>query len=573
MASMNRGLLAVVALVLSAPSLIGQQAPADFLLLNGKIFTSNSSQPFAEALAIRGDRIQAVGTAESVVAFAGPQTKRIDLGGRVVIPGINDAHYHFLPRPLAHQVAFDEQDPSWEVVKRKITTAVANTPKGTLINAVIGIAVLDDVDANRATLDRLAPSHPIQLTCFWGHCSIFNSAFMRKVGIPDKEPDPPGGFYTRDTGGRLTGRTIEYANFRLHATLQHMTPERVQLQDANRLFSEATRFGITSIQVMAIGSRDETAAIMRKAHSPIRIRVIDFPTFGPGERAEPPQFRDRNNVSINGVKWILDGDPIARTAAVREPYADSPNNHGREDFSEEQMERILRSALESDEPLLVHIVGDRTTEDFLKAMMATGGPAVWSRRRVRIEHGEGLLPDLVSKAKELGVIVVQNPTDFTLGKLFVTRYGREGAAQRQPFHSLLQAGIPIAIGSDGATTVPSSTAASFQPDTEINPYLNLMFAADDPFRPEESMTREQAIIAYTLTSAFAEFAEKDKGSLQRGKFADLAVLSQDIFQVKSEALPKTVSVLTMVGGKIVYDPKVLRVQGTSKSTDDSGNRK
>ena len=396
---------------------------------------------------------------------------------------------------------------------------------------------------------------------------------MRKVGIPDKEPDPPGGFYTRDTGGRLTGRTIEYANFRLHATLQHMTPERVQLQDANRLFSEATRFGITSIQVMAIGSRDETAAIMRKAHSPIRIRVIDFPTFGPGERAEPPQFRDRNNVSINGVKWILDGDPIARTAAVREPYADSPNNHGREDFSEEQMERILRSALESDEPLLVHIVGDRTTEDFLKAMMATGGPAVWSRRRVRIEHGEGLLPDLVSKAKELGVIVVQNPTDFTLGKLFVTRYGREGAAQRQPFHSLLQAGIPIAIGSDGATTVPSSTAASFQPDTEINPYLNLMFAADDPFRPEESMTREQAIIAYTLTSAFAEFAEKDKGSLQRGKFADLAVLSQDIFQVKSEALPKTVSVLTMVGGKIVYDPKVLRVQGTSKSTDDSGNRK
>jgi predicted amidohydrolase YtcJ len=274
----------------------------------------------------------------------------------------------------------------------------------------------------------------------------------------------------------------------------------------------------------------------------------------------PPHVRDRNNVSVNGLKWILDGDPLVRTAALREPYADSPQNRGREDFSEKEMETMLRESIRRDEPLLVHIVGDRATEDFLKAMMATGGPAVWSQRRVRIEHGEGLLPDLIPQAKDLCVIVVQNPTDFTLGKLFVKRYGTEGAAHRQPFHSLLQAGIPTAIGSDGATITRSSTSAPFQPDTEINPYLNIMFGANDPFRPEESMTREQTVIAYTLTAAFAEFAEKDKGSLEPGKFADLAVLSQDVFQVKSEDLPKTESVLTMVGGKIVYDAKVVSVQ-------------
>src|SRR5258706_14437120 len=119
MASMNRGFLAMVALVLSAPSLIGQQPPADFLLLNGKIFTSNSSQAFAEALAIRGDRIQAVWTAQRVVAVAGPQTKRINLCGRVVVPGVNDAHYHFFPRPLAHKIGFDQRESSLEVVKRE----------------------------------------------------------------------------------------------------------------------------------------------------------------------------------------------------------------------------------------------------------------------------------------------------------------------------------------------------------------------------------------------------------------------------------------------------------------------
>jgi predicted amidohydrolase YtcJ len=150
--------------------------------------------------------------------------------------------------------------------------------------------------------------------------------------------------------------------------------------------------------------------------------------------------------------------------------------------------------------------------------------------------------------------VVQNPTDFTLGTLFVMRYGKDRAAVNQPFGSILKAGIPLAIGSDGQTSTPDlPTDNSFRADTEINPYLNIMFATQDPFRPEESITREQAVIAYTLTSAYAEFAEKDQGSLECGKLADLAVLSQDIFEMQATDLPKTESLLTMVGGKIVYN--------------------
>jgi predicted amidohydrolase YtcJ len=138
----------------------------------------------------------------------------------------------------------------------------------------------------------------------------------------------------------------------------------------------------------------------------------------------------------------------------------------------------------------------------------------------------------------------------------MTRFGKERAAIGQPFGSLVKAGIPVAIGSDGQTGIGQAEHSKgdvLRADSEMNPYLNIMYAAHDPFRREESMTREQAVIAYTLTSAYAEFAEKDKGSLEPGKLADLAVLSQDIFAVPATELPRTESVLTMVGGKIVYD--------------------
>ena len=153
------------------------------------------------------------------------------------------------------------------------------------------------------------------------------------------------------------------------------------------------------------------------------------------------------------------------------------------------------------------------------------------------------MPDLVPRVRELGIIVVQNPTHLALGDLIVRRYGSERADQLQPLRSLLDAGIPLALGSDGPA----------------NPYLNIMLATIYPRKPREAITREQAVVAYTLTSAYAESAEKDKGSLEPGKLADLAVLSQDIFKAPADDLPKTESVLTMVGGKIVYDAKVLTV--------------
>jgi len=154
------------------------------------------------------------------------------------------------------------------------------------------------------------------------------------------------------------------------------------------------------------------------------------------------------------------------------------------------------------------------------------------------------MPDLIPRAKELGVIVVENPTHLALRDLLLKRYGPERTQQMFPFRSLLDAGIPLAFGSDGPN----------------NPYVNIMLASIYPGKPKEALTREQAVIAYTLTSAYAEFAEKDKGSLEPGKLADLAVLSQDIFTIPPHDLPKTESVLTLVGGKVVYDAHAVRMQ-------------
>jgi predicted amidohydrolase YtcJ len=229
---------------------------------------------------------------------------------------------------------------------------------------------------------------------------------------------------------------------------------------------------------------------------------------------------------------------------MREPYTDRPNTSGDLDFSQKEVETILRESLQSSEQLVLHVVGDRAVENVLNAMEATGGEKVWSSRRVRIEHGDGLMLDLLPRAKRLGVMVVRNPNLSTLGELFMKRFGKERTQKLIPLRSLLKSGIRVAIGSDGP----------------LNPCLNILMASTYDLNPAEAITREQAVIAYTLGSAWSEFAEKVKGTLEPGKLADLAVLSQHIFTVSKEALPNTESVLTMVGGKIAYDAKVVTLR-------------
>jgi predicted amidohydrolase YtcJ len=197
---------------------------------------------------------------------------------------------------------------------------------------------------------------------------------------------------------------------------------------------------------------------------------------------------------------------------------------------------MLRESIKFDDQLILHVSGTPAARAMLDAMENMGGSETWRNRRVRFEHGDGILPELLSRVKALGVIVVQNPSHLDLGELRTHTHFDSS----QPLRSLLAAGIPVALGSDGP----------------MNPYHNIALASEHPDRPSEALTREQAVVAYTLTSAYAEYTESDKGTLDSGKLADLAVLS---FTVPPQQLPQTVSILTMVGGAIVYDARVLTV--------------
>ena len=205
---------------------------------------------------------------------------------------------------------------------------------------------------------------------------------------------------------------------------------------------------------------------------------------------------------------------------------------------------MLRESLHDHDQLLVHVSSYPPAAAMLDAMQSAGGMQIWAKQRLRFEHGDGLTPDLIPRVKEMGIVVVENPSHLAIENFHTGLRSSFEDSKVQPLRSLLAAGIPLALGSDGP----------------VNPYLNIMFASLDPNRPSEAITREQAVIAYTLTSAYAEFAEKDKGSLEPGKLADLAVLSQDIFTAPLQDLPKTTSILTMVGGQIVYDAKIVAEQ-------------
>jgi predicted amidohydrolase YtcJ len=245
-----------------------------------------------------------------------------------------------------------------------------------------------------------------------------------------------------------------------------------------------------------------------------------------------------DRVTSHGEKWVLDGEPLHRTAPMRAPYADDPTTSGQTDYPDAEVRAILSEAVQHNLPLMIHVTADRSTEQLLNQMDATGGERVWANRRLRIEHGNGLMEDLIPRARKLGVVVAENPI-YLLEPL--KPLSPHPAPVWTPCRSLLDAGIPLVLASDGRPDFPF-----------LNPFLNMQIASTYPPNLKEAITREQALIAFTRTAAYSEFAEDRLGALEPGKQADLAVLSQDIFKVSNEDLPKTESVLTIVGGKIAY---------------------
>jgi predicted amidohydrolase YtcJ len=253
-----------------------------------------------------------------------------------------------------------------------------------------------------------------------------------------------------------------------------------------------------------------------------------------------------SHVRIVGTKWILDGTPIEHGAYMREPYADRPDLRGKLDWSPADIRRILDHALKTGVQVAFHTCGDATAAVVFKQMRSLAPAAVWRKQRlVRIEHGDGLAPDLLKEAVTLGAVLIQNPNHFVFPKMLLERYGADRMKQMQPLESALKAGIHLALGSDQNMSPVS------------NPWLNVMFAVTDPAHPEQALTRTQAIMAYTAGGAYVSREENTRGKIAPGMLADLMVPSADPFTAPVRQLPRIKSELTLVGGKVAYDSGLL----------------
>jgi predicted amidohydrolase YtcJ len=502
---------------------------ADIILTNGKIFTSNSSQLYVHALAIKNNKILAVGNNHDIEKLASGKTKKIDLKGKTVVPGFNDAHDHLgwlIPVGQSFFTEFSVPGLSKEAVIDSLVRLVKKASSNQWIQGTIGLAVFNDTSIRRRLLDSIVPNNPVALQIMWGHGMILNSKALKEVGITDTAADPLSGWYERKVGTKyITGALYEGTQFPVWQAITVSEPANT-IKALRAHAAEELAFGITTVQNMS-GNLQGNAArrFFAKANLPVRTRIIAMP--GTTEKGRSLKEWTDTNTQIapytyfSGIKYVIDGTPLEQTALMTKPYPNRSDWYGRMDFPIDTIKQILKEALTSNRQLMMHIVGDSATNIVLGVMKEMASDDQWKKKRVRIEHGVGVVTERAAKdVRDMGIIIVHTP-----------QYG-----MANPLRDWLAMGIKIAIG----------------PDAMINPFLNIMIMTTRQTDPKENMTREQAVIAYTKGAAYAEFTEKNKGTLAKGMLADLAVLSQDIFAIPSQQLPATYSVMTIIDGKIRY---------------------
>ena len=528
---------------------IAYSQTAEIVLLNGKIFTADTSQLWVEALAIKGNTIIATGSSASVKKLIGKTTKAIDLRGKTVVPGFNDAHEHLgWKAPIGPSIQAGGAGIiglSSAQVLDSLERLVKIVPIGNWIEGEFGMLIRNDPTLRRDALDKVAPNHPVILLSAWGHGLLLNTKAMEAFGISETVADPLGGWYERDPQSkRLTGMIEEYAQWPYWAAYYESAPEAV-VTSLHAYAAQAIHLGLTSTQNMcSIMDGKVTEKVFRTAKLPIRVRLIEMPgTDTKGRRLEQWNQIHKHPApltTVSGIKYVVDGTPLEQNALYSLPYPNRSDWYGRLNFPQDTLRQILLEALSSEKQLMLHVVGDSSLTVVLQLMKQLADDATWRKKRVRIEHGTCLEKRSSWKqVQELGLVVVNTP-QFGMG---------EGAPPQNnstiisaPLRSLIEAGIPVAIGSDAV----------------INPFLNILFTEVHSANPSESISREQTVIAYTRGSAYAEGLENSKGTLVLSMLADLAVLSQDIFTVPTQDLPKTVSELTIIDGNIVHESTLHR---------------
>lgn len=532
---------------------------------NGRVATLDTQQPWAEAVAMAGDSILAVGATVELEKFSGPRTKVIDLGGRLVIPGFNDAHCHLLSGGLSLLRVNLLGATTAEEIKRRVAEKVRESPPGSWIRGRGWDHTLFNRGRwpDKSLLDSVADGHPIFLMRVDGHVGWANSEAFRLAGITSATPDPPGGEIVRDPETKEpTGIFKENAVDLINTVVPPPTKTELTLA-LEKALVEARRLGVTSVQEQSdpgdfpggyevyreffdagkLTLRIDTWLALNDATKPHRLDSLQalFPKAGGWLRA-------------GMLKGFTDGSMGSRTALFFAPYSDDPTTSGIAGYTQDSLNNLVRIGDSLGYQIGLHAIGDKANYMALKAFdfaRLTNGPKT---RRHRLEHAQVMRPQDIEYCARLGVVALMQPTHCTSDMRWAEdRVGKERCKGAYAWRSFLDNRVPLAFGTDWPVEPLDPmegiySAVTRQPREVVKPL-------PESWMPEQRITVEEAVRAYTFGSAYAEFQEEKKGSIAPGKLADLVVLSQNIFTIPPREILSTKVDLTIVGGKVVFERK------------------
>lgn len=550
-------LAALLAAVLTTPAL----AAPDLIVVNAKVFTADPARPYAQAVAVEDGRFTAVGADADVRKLADSKTKVVDAGGRLLVPGLNDSHIHVSRDPAGRFIEVAGPPfpgPDSEQTLAAIREAAAARRPGWIV-MVTGYPVFNDRRDWRAALDAAAPDNPVMLLGCCGHAMLLNSKAYEAVGVDESVKDPIGGHWGRDKDGRLNGVVVEAAQYLVRRRAAAPDPDGALDAAVVRATAKTySAWGVTSVGQMAHnGDLATVKAALVQAKPSIRWSVY---AWGLPQADVAEAWREVDGdaggwparTRLAGSKWILDGTPLERGAKMLADYADQPGWRGMSNYSDDQLRQILEGALRSEGQLALHVSGDGEAKRLFDMMERLAPAETWVGKRVRIEHADGVYGERLVQARRLGVVLLPNPIHNAPmpvengAILQTTRWGGTADLQ-QPMAAVLKAGVHLALASDGGNA-----------EAVASPWLQFMLAVTYERRPDDALSREQALIAYTAGAAFAEKQEGMKGAIRPGLLADFAILSQDVLTVPPPELPKTTSLLTVVGGETVHAAEPFR---------------
>jgi predicted amidohydrolase YtcJ len=535
---------------------------ADMVLLGGRVFLADDAHTVAQAVAIRDGRVLAVGPDAAIRPYAGPETRVVNLDGKLVTPGFNDAHIHFgsggqglLNVSLLGTTTVSE-------IERRVAAAAAQAQPGEWIlgrgwdHTRLPASELGAGGwPTKEVLDRAAPNNPVLLSRVDGHTSWANTAAMRIAGISRSTANPAGGEVVRDARGEATGIFKESAEGLVgrHVPAPTLAQSRRGIQAALEM---AARTGVTSVQTDASGTDVAIYKQLRDADS-LTVRIY---AWHPLDRRVIEGMKALGITAGYGDEWLrmgmlkgyTDGTLGSRTAYMLEPFADDHSHRGLAQYTTAQLDSLVTAADAAGLQVILHAIGDAANRQALDAFERAARLNGARERRHRIEHAQVLDQADIPRFRQLGVIASMQPTHATSDMRWVdARIGRARATEgAYVWRSLLNAGATVIFGTDFPVEPMPPVEGIYSAVTRQS--------REEPgtppggWMPEQRLTREEAIRLYTATPAFGEWQEERKGTLQPGMLADLVVWDRDLLAVPEAEILKAEPVMTVVGGRVVF---------------------